>query len=126
MRRFRKIIDVSIPLLGAVIVFLAVLLISDLNLQARLVTVLVGVLMIEAGVWKLTDPFLPSERKFTDLRAEVDGFIHKVRALNEAALDSGTSDDGESGQSVQSVLESMHASVDHMGELAGRAASEGP
>jgi len=35
--------------------------------------------MIEAGVWKLTSPFLPSERRYGELREEVDGFIGRVR-----------------------------------------------
>ena len=62
MPRFRKMIDVSIPFVGIAIVFLAVILISDFNLQARVLTVLVGILFIQAGVWKLTTRFLPSAR----------------------------------------------------------------
>ena len=126
MRRFRKLIDVSIPIIGAVVVFLAVLLIPDFNLQERLVTVLIGILMIEAGVWKLTSPFLPSERRFVELRKEVDGFILLVRDLNEAGLEARASDTSGSWLRVRGVMDAMHGSVEHMGELAGKAAGEDP
>ena len=87
--------DVAIPITGAVIVFLAVILIPDFNLRTRVATVLVGVLMIEAGVWKLTSPLFGSEREYTDLRQEVDRFIPLVRSLNKKAVEAraaGTSD----------------------------------
>jgi len=44
--RFRKMIDVSIPLIGTVIVFLGVVMIPDFNLQLRIMAVLGGVLLI--------------------------------------------------------------------------------
>jgi len=126
VRRFRKIIDKSIPIVGMVIVFLAVTLISDFNMQARIATVLVGVLMIEAGVWKLTSPFLQSQRDYVELRAEVDGFILLVRSLNEAALGAREAGTDESWLALRKVSDAMHESVDHMTELAGKAEGSSP
>ena len=89
MRKFRRILDIGLPILGILVVFGAVLWpVISLRLQLQVLVVLVGILMIEAGVWKLTSPFLPSERKYNALRSEVDRFIDLVRALNSAALES--------------------------------------
>jgi hypothetical protein len=116
VRTFRKIIEMGLPIVGMVVVFGAILLPTiNLNLQIQVVITLVGILMIEAGVWKLTAPFLPSERKYNALRRQVDGFIDLVRQLNNAAVESG----GEPSEAVQDVLDTMHSSVDRMGTLAG-------
>ena len=126
MQRFRKMIDVSIPLVGTAIVFLAVVLISDFNLRARILTVLVGVLFIQAGVWNLPNALLPSGRKFTELRQEVEGFIVLVRSLNDAALEARDAGTEESWLRFRGATDAMHDSVDHMAELAGKAVGGEP
>ena len=124
MRTIRRLIEMGLPIVGMVVVFGAILLPTiNLNLQIQVVITLVGILMIEAGVWKLTSPFLPSERKFNALRRQVDGFIDLVRQLNNAAVESREKSD-EPSLAVQEVLDSMHASVDKMGTLAGQESSE--
>ncbi len=124
MRKIRQLIELGLPIVGMIVVFGAILLPTiNLDLQLQVVIALVGILMIEAGVWKLTSPFLPSERKYIALRGEVDRFIDLVRRLNVAALESG----GESGGpslDLQEALDAMHASVEKMGALAGRETPE--
>jgi len=120
MRRARKLIDVSIPIVGALIVFVAVVLISDVHLQARVLTVLVGVLLIEAGAWNLTDPLLPSERKYMALREEVDGFIDRVRTLNDAAVEARDEETEAAWRAYREAVEELHAAVDRMAEAAGQ------
>lgn len=124
MRRLRELIESAVPIVGALIIFLALILISDDNPVVRLGIVVVGILLIEAGVWKLTSALLPSERKFHDLRQEVNEFIFAVRTLNEEALEARATGDGESWKRVHEILAEMHGSVDHMGELAGRTEDE--
>jgi hypothetical protein len=124
VRRFRKILDVSTPVVGTIIVFLAVILISDFNIQARIGTVLVGILLIQAGVWKLTSPFLPSDRQYSELRDEVDGFIGLVRSLNGAALEARGARTDDSWAQFRGAIDAMHNSVERMGELAGKAEGE--
>ena len=126
MRRFRKLIEVSIPVIGTVIVFVAVILISDVNLQTRVLTVLIGVLFIEAGVWKLTSPLLPSERRYVELREEVVRFTFLVRSLNQADLEACEAGTNESWRQVRRVMEAMHSSVDQMAELAGKVVAGEP
>jgi hypothetical protein len=118
MRTIRNLISTGIPLFGMVIVFGGVLVVHDL--QTQILVVLVGVLMIEAGVWKLTNPLLPSERRYNALRDEVDRFIGLVRNLNAEALVARRSDSPSDWARVDSARKAMHESVDHMVTLAGR------
>ena len=126
MRRTRKLIDASIPIVGAVIVFLAVVLISDVHLEARLITALVGVLLIEAGAWNLTNPLLPNERTYLALREEVDDFIGLVRSLNEAAVEARREGTEEAWRRYHDAVEALHASVDRISEVAGQPEGEAP
>ena len=113
------------PVMGMIIVFAAVLLIPPANLQIQLVVVLVGVLLIEAGVWGLTNPFLPNERQYVQLREEVDDFIDLVRQLNSAAVDRGPRRE-VADKEFNETLEELHASVRKMGRLAGVEVGETP
>ncbi len=124
MIRFRSLIDGSLAIIGTITVFLAVVLISDVNLQTRIMTVLVGVLMIQAGVWKLTSPFLRNDRKYPELREEVEGFIGRVRSLNDAAVDACDAGADEPRVRFHGIRDAMHESVDRMAELAGKAAGD--
>ncbi len=126
MRRLRKMMDVAIPIAGAVIVFLAVILIPDFNLRTRVATVLVGVLMIEAGVWKLTSPFFGSEREYTDLRREVDRFIPLVRSINKKAIEARADGTSDSWIQFREAKDVMHRSVDEMARLAGKVSGGAP
>lgn len=118
VRTVRNVLNILVPLVGMMVVFSSVLWIDDLSLQMMLV--ILGVLMIQSVTWKLTNPFFPSERKFTELRAETDEFVDLVRQLNAAAVmarEVGTMHDWEH---YEAVLASMHRSVDRMGALAGK------
>ncbi len=121
MRTIRKAVELGTPIVGMITVFAAVLLIPPANLQIQLVTVLVGVLLIEAGVWGLTNPFLPNERHYLSLREEVDDFIDLVRQLNAAAIEKrmlGDSTEQVNG-AFEETLADLHSSVRRMGQLAG-------
>src|SRR5688572_2005648 len=78
---------------------------------------MLGVLMIDAGIWKLTQPLLPNERRYKGLRREVDGFIKLVRRMNAAALEAQRSGHNEN---LERTIAEMHRAVDRMEQLAGR------
>jgi len=118
MRAIRNLLSSGIPFLGMVIVFSGILVVHDL--QTQIIVVLLGVLLIEAGVWKLTSPLLPSERRYTELRDEVDRFIGLVRQLNTEALTAHGTDSADDWARVEGVKQTMHAAVERMVELAGR------
>jgi hypothetical protein len=109
------------PILGMTLVFAAILVPAiSLNLQVQIVVVLVGLLIIETGVWKLTSKILPNERKYLALRAEVDKFIDQIRVLNAQGKDLRVQETGTSKDSFLETVDALHASVDRMSEVAGR------
>ncbi len=121
MRNLRKLVGMALPILGMVLVFAAILVPAlSLNLQLQIGVALVGILVIEAGVWRLTEKILPNERRFLALRAEVDGFIGLVRELNRAAMRLKKDDGPEARESFREAMAALHASVDRMGGVAGR------
>ncbi len=123
MRTFRRVVATILPIVGMILIFLAILLPSiSLNLQLQILVALIGIVMIEAGVWGLTARVLPSERKFLALRAEVDEFIHLVRELNVRAIALRKSSTPEKEKALAEATAALHASVDRMAEVAGREA----
>lgn len=121
MRSLRKTVAFTLPVLGMVLVFVAILVPAiNLNLQLQLGVVLAGLLVIEAGVWRLTAKILPNERQFLALRTEVDDFIGRVRVLNARAVKLRQADTEETRADFRETLDSLHASVDRMAEVAGK------
>src|SRR5688500_882503 len=90
MRALRRAIELGLPVLGVAVVLAGVLFFAN-DLYVQLAVVVVGLLLIEAGIWNLASPVLPSERRYNALRREVDSFIILVRRLNRATLEN-TSD----------------------------------
>ena len=108
------------PILGTLLVFAAILIPSiALNLQIQIVVVLLGILIIEAGVWRLTAKILPNERKFLALRAEVDSFIDRIRILNAHGTKLREQDTENMREAFRETVDSLHAAVDRMAEVAG-------
>jgi hypothetical protein len=94
------------------------------NVAVQLFLVVAGLLMTEAGFWRLADPILPNERKYGALRAELEHFKALVRQLNTAALAPEAEDEGGNGLALEEVRERMHDSVDNMVRFAGKTAEE--
>lgn len=116
--RLRKLIEAAVPLLGTAVVLTAVLFLPD-NLLLQLVVVVGGILLVEAGVWRLTNPFLPSERSNDELRREVDDFLDLVRELDRAAVDARADATGEVERRVDAIAAAMQESVARMRTQAG-------
>lgn len=122
MRRIRRTIEILIPVLGMLIVLGALLFI--LELRTQIIVTIVGLLLIEVGVWDLARPLLPNERQYHALRTEVDGFIALVRRLNAAALEADDVDSPEARRSLEDVRTEMTRAVDRMAMVAGRTDAE--
>ncbi len=88
------------------------------SLQLQVLLVLIGVLILEAGVWGLTSTFLPNERRFLSLREEGDHFLGLIRDLNAAAIARGEGE--EDDKRFRETRARMHTSVERMAELAGQ------
>ena len=122
MRVIRRLIQAGLPLLGTVLILAAVLLLVELRLQ--LFVVLIGILLLQAGVWQLAQSFLPNQRKYKPLREEVDRFVNLVRRLNGQALRLQAADSPELREEVAQTRDAMLQSVDRMLALAGKTESE--
>lgn len=118
MRMLRKTIELGLPILGVVLVLAAVLFFPNLYIQIAIV--LIGLVLIEAGIWNLAAPILPSERKYMALRNEVDAFIRLVRRLNRAALELTSEATPQNRTRLLQVRDEMMESVRRMETYAGR------
>ena len=119
-RKIRRGIEISTPLLGMGIIFGSVLF-GPNSLQLQVLLVLLGILILEAGVWGLTNGLLPNERRYLVLREEGDHFLGLIRILNQAAVARDNGD--ESDARFRNTRAQMHSSVERMGDLAGKDAS---
>lgn len=124
MRNVRRFIHLLVPAIGMALVLGAV--IFGERLLVQLFLVVAGLLLTEAGIWRLADPILPNERKYMALRAETDHFTALVRQLNTAALAVGEGDRDGPQLAIDEVRRSMHQSVDRMIEFAGKTGDEVP
>lgn len=124
MRKVRRFIHLLVPAMGMALVLGAV--IFGERLLVQLFLVVAGLLLTEAGIWRLADPILPDERKYMALRTETDHFTALVRQLNTAALAIGEGDREGPQLAIDEVRRSMHQSVDRMVEFAGKTGDEVP
>lgn len=121
MRKARKFLAMTLPILGTILVFLAILVpVISANLQIQVTVVLIGILVIEAGVWRLTSRILPNERKYLALRAEVRAFVDRVRVLNADGVKLRAAYTESDREAFLATLDSLHAAVDRMAKVAGR------
>lgn len=117
-KQIRRRLDICLTGLGVGVIFTAVILSASLSIKAQMPLALIGVLLMEAGVWGLSNKLLPNERRFVGLRAEGDTIIGLMRELNAAALARDSGDEGD--DRFQSTLDEMHASVARMADLASK------
>jgi hypothetical protein len=121
MRTVRRKVDTILPVLGIVLVLAAVLFLWQ-NLYLQLGVVILGIFLIEAGIWKLAHPLLQSQRRYTALRTEVDDFIDLVRELNTAGVEREAGNVAAEAD-MAALRERMVDSVDRMVDYAGKETS---
>ena len=117
-RQIRRNFDYCLTGLGVGIIIVAVILGGSLDIRAQLPIALIGVLIMEAGVWRISTKLFPNERRYNGLRAEGDNMIELIRELNSAAIARETGQ--EDAKRFQETLQAMHDSVVKMAELAAR------
>jgi hypothetical protein len=121
-RCLRTGLDISLPMVGVAIILSAVLFLHELH--GQITVALVGMLMLEGGVWKVARRLLPDERQYLPLRHEVAQFIVLIRALNTAALAVKALDSSENRQAFEDIQQRMRQAVERMGEVAGKTEAE--
>lgn len=83
-------------------------------------TVLLGILVVEAGAWNLSSSILPPTRRFHQLRTEVRSLVGRIPELNDAAL-RVRAQGGVPTEQYRSLVADLHATVDRMATVAGKA-----
>ncbi len=85
MRRLRQVAD-RIVVYGGVIVVLSAIVVADTS-RAQVWLVLIGLLLVQMGIWRIASRVVPSTRTNQRLRDEVDQFLASVRELYRLAND---------------------------------------
>jgi hypothetical protein len=117
MRRIRGSFHLGLTLGGTIIVFYGVLQVDAA--YERVLVVLLGLVLIEAGIWRITQSLFPDERAYRPLRRETDYFVSLVRRLNRAAVSAQRGSVAAEAE-LERLHAEMHHSVDRMRRLAGR------
>jgi hypothetical protein len=117
MRRIRSVFHLALTAAGTMIVLYAVAFVD--STWDRVLLVIGGLVVMEAGIWRITQSLFPNERAFTPLRRETDYFIVLVRRLNRAAI-AARRGSGAAAADLPELHREMHHSVDRMLRLAGR------
>ncbi|MBR9990670.1 MAG: hypothetical protein KFH98_13000 [Gemmatimonadetes bacterium] len=116
MRRIRGSFHLALTVGGTLLIAYSVMYVE--GMYDRLLVVALGLVLIEAGIWRVTQSLFPNDRNFRPLRKETDYFITLVRRLNRAAVNA----QGGSGSAIHDltqVHDEMHHSVDRMLRIAG-------
>ena len=116
MRRIRGSFHFALTLVGTTLIAYAVIGLDQL--YERMLLAALGIILLEAGIWQITQSLFPNERAFKPLRKETDFFVTLVRRLNKDAL-AAQRGSAAAVRDLQQVHEEMHHSVDRMLRLAG-------
>ena len=122
MRKLRKFVNNGLSVCGVGVILGAVLFMQEM--RGQVTVVVLGILMIETGVWKLATQFLPSDRQYNALRTEGDQFLGLIRQLNATALAVKAEDVPENLQAFEAAQEAMRQAVERMAKVAGRTDEE--
>ena len=116
MRRIRGSFHLALTIGGTLLIAYAVM--SVEGMYDRMLVVALGLVLIEAGIWRVTQSLFPNDRNYRPLRKETDFFITLVRRLNRAAVNAQRGS-GSAMDDISQIHEEMHHSVDRMLRLAG-------
>ena len=121
VRTLRQVMDIALPLVGTGIILGVALFKQEIQDAAFVV---LGVFLIEVGIWKLAHKLLPDQRKYHTLRTQADQFLTLVRQLNTMALRVKENDTPENCQAVEEIRQKMQHMVDRMAAVAGKTDAE--
>ncbi len=85
MRGLRQVVD-RIVVYGGVIVVLSSIVVVEASVN-QVVLVLLGLLLVQLGIWRIVSGMLPSRRTNQLLRDEMNQFLASVRELYRLAND---------------------------------------
>lgn len=121
MKRSRKAEVIGFSTAGGMLVLLAILLPAmSANPTLQLVFALAGLFLVQAGIWRITERTVGSQRRFLALRGEVGGFLALIRTLNTQGAKLQEEETDERWEAFEKSVDALHAAVDRMAEVAGK------
>jgi hypothetical protein len=117
MRSIRRFSQFLLTGLGAAIVVYAVSQVDPL--RDRVLFALLGLMIMEVGIWQVTAFLFPNERDYLPLRKETDYFLKLVRRMNRAAV-AAERGSANAIEEMDRVEQEMYHSVERMRNLAGQ------
>jgi hypothetical protein len=109
-------LDIGLPLAGVVIILSAILFLQEIRSQISVV--LIGIILIESGIWKISNRILPDDRKFFYLRSEIDTFIILYRQLNSAAVKLNNNNSAENEKVFNNIRDDLENCLERIVETA--------
>ncbi|MBW3554923.1 MAG: hypothetical protein KY466_15540 [Gemmatimonadetes bacterium] len=115
--RIARVLDAGLPTLGVVVVLAAVL--AGGGGWGPIWLAVIGLLMVEAGVWRLGSRIV-HERRYRPLRREVHRFIGLARELHHASAAVDGGGDEAAHQRLEATVASLRGSLDRMIAVAAK------
>lgn len=120
--RVARFLDSVLPVLGVAVVLSAVALGG--GGWGLIWMAVVGLLMVEAGVWRLGSRMM-NERRYLPLREEVQRFIGLARELNRRSAPLARPDAASArDEGLKETIAALHDSLDRMVSVAGKTQEE--
>ncbi len=116
MKLARTLLHIGLPLIGAVVAVAGAVVPADPVVRGAIVVL--GVLLIQAAGWKLPYSMISHERRFRQLRGELDEFVWLTRELNAAAVEARS--DRAAEERFDDLHTAMQESLERMAMYAGR------
>ena len=121
-RVFQEVMNRGLAFAGVTVVLVAVgVATSSVGLVA---IVVIGLLMIEVGIWRAKRQFSREKRRYHVLRAEVVQFLALVRQLHNASLQVEQHDTSDTRQARDEILNVMHGTMERVVEATGKTDDE--
>ena len=115
--RIARVLDSGLPVLGVAIVLGAVLMGG--GGWGPIWLAVIGLLMVEAGVWRLGSRIV-HERRYQPLRREVERFIGLARELHHATAAVDQRGDEADRRRLEGAVASLRGSLDRMVVVAAK------
>lgn len=115
--RIARILDSGLPVLGVTIVMAAVM--WGGGGWGAIWLAVAGLLMVEAGVWRLGSRIV-HERRYTPLRREVQRFTGLARDLHHAEAAMHDENSPSAREARDAALAALQASLDRIAAVAGK------
>ncbi len=121
-RVFQEVMNRGLAFAGVIVVLVAV---GVATASVGLVgIVVIGLLMIEVGIWRAKRQFTREKRRYHVLRAEVDQFLALVRQLHNASLQVKQHDTPDTRQAHDEIVNVMHETIERIAEGTGKTDDE--